>query len=229
VQTGAASASRVPGNACTPRQEEGAEAARKTAWYTSVSDDIKSGFLKLSKNIEASLVSTSDSIGQAGSAVGTSAKAGYESTSEGAAHVAQAAKEGSAAAGDAIAEAGAKVKEAVGVDVAARQRLAELEDEVRRLKELKDENTRLKAQLAAAAGGGGDVTLRESARGEAAAGGVGVGVEAGGDDTRGRDVGAAGGVSRSEGGGARCVGAFSVRNYAVEENDGWKVREVLLY
>ena len=43
------------------------EPPTKSAWYTSVGQDIKSGFVKLTKNIETSLVSAGDSIGEAGS------------------------------------------------------------------------------------------------------------------------------------------------------------------
>jgi len=120
VQTAGATA-----QATRAREEEAPAAAKSSAWYTTVGQDIKSGFLKLTKNIETSLVSAGDSIGEAGSAVGSTAKAGFDSTSEGAGKVAAATKESTAAAGEAISEAGAKVKEAVGVDAVARQRLAQ--------------------------------------------------------------------------------------------------------
>jgi len=134
---------RVQTAAATARDRVPDDKPQTPAWYTTVSEDIKNGFQRLTKNIETSLVSTGDSLGEAGSAVGATAKAGYETTSAGAHKVAEATKESSAVAGDALVEAGSKVKEAIGVDAAARARLAELEAE----------NQRLKAELAAAAGG----------------------------------------------------------------------------
>ena len=115
---------RVQTAAATARDRVPEDAPKTTAWYTTVSQDIKSGFQRLTKNIETSLVSTGDSLGEAGSAVGATAKAGYETTSAGANKVAEATKESSAVAGDALVEAGSKVKEAIGVDAAARARMS---------------------------------------------------------------------------------------------------------
>jgi hypothetical protein len=43
--------------------EEAPATPRRAAWYTTVGEDIKTGFSKLTKNIETSLVSAGDSIG----------------------------------------------------------------------------------------------------------------------------------------------------------------------
>ena len=182
---------RVQTAAATARDRAPApeEKPQSTAWYTTVSQDIKSGFQRLTKNIETSLVSAGDSLGEAGSAVGTTAKAGYDSTSAGASKVAEATKESTAVAGGAIAEAGSKVKEAIGVDAAARARMAELEEE----------NMRLKAQLAAATDSPQVFDEVGAARG-------GTGAEAVLVNGNGR--GSVGGTQSS---------GFSITNYEVED------------
>jgi hypothetical protein len=98
-------------------------------WFGTVWSDLRKATEKAGKSMETNLVAVGDKLGEAGSAIGKTAKAGWDGTSKAVTTVGKNVHEGSKVAADKINEAGTKVKETVGVDAAARERLTQLEEE----------------------------------------------------------------------------------------------------
>ncbi len=116
------------------RDEAGAGAVQgqeSKPWFGTLWSDIRKASERASKSVETNLVAVGDKLGEAGTAIGKTAKAGWDGTSRAVTSVGKGVQEGTKVAADKINEAGAKVKETVVVDVAARDRLAQLEEENR--------------------------------------------------------------------------------------------------
>jgi hypothetical protein len=120
--------------------ESGGEAGRgrKKPWYNTVWEDLKAGAERMTKSMEAGLISTGDKLTEAGSAVGSTAKAGWDTTATSAAAAAKKVRETSAAAGEKLSESAALIttkEEDSFADAASLERVAQLEAENRLLRE----------------------------------------------------------------------------------------------